>query len=168
MIVPLVYITYSLYHRYLFFRVTEQITNKLITEASNDITNIVKYKCGGKMTQLKLVDMSKDNTSKMLDQALSNFVQDFKIVELAPSSSPSLHEQKSIQKDPPLKVLKPKKKPGPAMQKRETMRRARSKNGILLSSLKKKIYHCNCIDCQAKRVAEGKPAYLGTAVPQLT
>ena len=80
----------------------------------------------------------------------------------------SLHKEISNQKDPtPLKV-KPKKKPGPAMQKRETMRRARNKNGILLSSLKKKIYHCNCIDCQAKRVAEGKPAYLGTAVPQLT
>ena len=46
------------------------------------------------------------------------------------------------------------------MQKRETLRRARNKNGILLSSLKKKIYHCNCVDCQAKRVAEGKPAYL--------
>ena len=72
----------------------------------------------------------------------------------------SLHKQKSNQKDPPLKV-KPKKKPGPAVQKRETMRRARNKNGILLSSLKKKIYHCNCIDCQAKRMAEGKPAYLG-------
>ena len=66
---------------------TEQITDELVKEASNNITNVVKYKCGGKTTHLKLVDMSKDNTSKILDQALSNFVQDFKIVELAPSST---------------------------------------------------------------------------------
>ena len=68
-----------------FFRMTEQITDELVKEASNDVTNVVKYKCGGKTTHLKLVDMSKDNTSKILDQALSNFVQDFKIVELTPS-----------------------------------------------------------------------------------
>ena len=61
--------------------------------------------------------------------------------------------------DPTAKPSK-KKRLSPAMQKRETLRRARNKNGILLSSLKKKIYHCNCVDCQAKRVAEGKPAYL--------
>ena len=61
--------------------------------------------------------------------------------------------------DPTAKPNK-KKRLSPAMQKRETLRRARNKNGILLSSLKKKIYHCNCVDCQAKRVAEGKPAYL--------
>ena len=69
----------------IFFRMTEQITDELVKEASNDVTNVVKYKCGGKTTHLKLVDMSKDNTSKILDQALSNFVQDFKIVELTPS-----------------------------------------------------------------------------------
>ena len=59
-----------------------------------------------------------------------------------------------------------KKKRSPAIQKREKMRRARNKNGILLSSLKKKIYHCNCIDCQAKRVKDGKPAYLGNFLNQ--
>jgi hypothetical protein len=65
-----------------------------------------------------------------------------------------------IKKEPKKQVQPKKKKMSPAMQKRETQRRARNKMGILMSSLKKKIYHCNCIDCQAKRVAEGKPAYL--------
>ena len=33
----------------------------------------------------------------------------------------------------------------------------RNSLGILLSSLKEKVYHCRCVDCQNERKAEGKP-----------
>ena len=41
--------------------------------------------------------------------------------------------------------------------RKEDDRRKRNGMGILLSSLKEKVYHCRCIDCQAERRAEGKP-----------
>jgi hypothetical protein len=41
--------------------------------------------------------------------------------------------------------------------KKEDERRKRNSLGILMSSLRKKVYHCRCVDCQAERKAEGKP-----------
>ena len=41
--------------------------------------------------------------------------------------------------------------------KKEDERRKRNSLGILLSSLREKVYHCRCIDCQEQRRVEGKP-----------
>lgn len=118
------------------YRATEQLTSDVIQDASNNISNLIKHKCNGNLTLLTSVDVTRENAE------LPAFVRD--MTQLAPSNG-----QKPA-----------KKKLSPAMQKRESLRRARNKNGILLSSLKKKIYHCNCIDCQSDRIALGKPAYL--------
>lgn len=108
----------------------------------------------GNPTLLNLTDVTKDNTKTLLNEELSKLVSDF--VSDLPQEKVANFEPNIISSPKSL----PKKKKSPAMQKRESLRRARNKNGILLSSLKKKIYHCNCIDCQAKRIKEGKPAYL--------
>ncbi len=42
-------------------------------------------------------------------------------------------------------------------RRRNEERRKRNGQGILLSSLKKKVYHCRCVDCQAERRAKGEP-----------
>ncbi|TRY71963.1 hypothetical protein TCAL_01142, partial [Tigriopus californicus] len=36
-------------------------------------------------------------------------------------------------------------------------RRKRNELGLLLSSLREKVYHCRCTDCQAERAAKGEP-----------
>ena len=48
------------------------------------------------------------------------------------------------------------KQPSPPAKK-EDERRKRNSLGILLSSLREKVYHCRCVDCQEERRAEGKP-----------
>ena len=138
---------------------TDQLTDELIKDATNDLTNVVKHKYNGNLTLLNSIDLSKDNTSNLLAHELSNFVQEFKTKPQTSSTNSNQNADDIEMSSKPKSKIK--KKRSPAIQKRENMRRARNKNGILLSSLKKKIYHCNCIDCQAKRVKEGKPAYLG-------
>ena len=44
-----------------------------------------------------------------------------------------------------------------AKKRREEERRKRNSAGLLLSSLKRKVYHCRCVDCQAERRAQGMP-----------
>ena len=104
----------------------------------------------GNPTLLRWLDVSKDNTQTLLDKELSKLVSEF--------------ENKKIAADSTMQQTMPEatKKSGnsPAKMKRQKLRRARTKNGLLISSLRKKIYHCNCIDCQAKRKSQGKPAYL--------
>lgn len=153
-------------------RVTDQLTTDLIKAASQDVANVMQHKCDGNPSRLTVIDFTKENTTTLLNQELSklvcdlvselpaaentpNYVGQYNLVSKNPGQEPA----SPIITDPTTKPNK-KKRLSPAMQKRETLRRARNKNGILLSSLKKKIYHCNCVDCQAKRVAEGKPAYL--------
>ena len=51
----------------------------------------------------------------------------------------------------------PTRKKCPAVAKKDIERSRRNKIGILVSSLRKKVYHCRCVDCQAKRRSEGKP-----------
>ena len=144
-------------------RMTDQIMDELIKDATNDLTNVVKHKYNGNLTMLNSIDLSKDTTSNLLAHELSNFVQEFKIIPQTSTNSNQNGDDIEISRKLKTKI---KKKRSPAIQKRENMRRARNKNGILLSSLKKKIYHCNCIDCQAKRVKDGKPAYLGKFLNQ--
>ena len=99
----------------------------------------------GNPSLLRWLDVSKDNTLSILDKELAKLVSEFETNFTASVSKPEAATKKS---------------PSPAKMKRQKLRRARTKNGLLISSLRKKIYHCNCIDCQAKRKAEGKPAYL--------
>ena len=118
------------------------------------------------------MDISKETTKSILNTELSRLAQDL-ITDLHPedqkipkfllttlptelpdgdNNSSSQSGIKMMEKAVKKVIPKPrKKKLSPAMQKRESMRRARNKNGILLSSLKKKIYHCNCVDCQVER-----------------
>ena len=96
---------------------------------------------------LRWLDVTKDNTETLLDQELSKLVSEFENKKIEPAATTA-------------KTSATKQNSSPAKMKRQKLRRARTKNGILLSSIRKKIYHCNCIDCQAKRVKEGKPAYL--------
>ena len=98
----------------------------------------------GNPSLLRWLDVSKDNTLSILDKELAKLVSEFETNFTASVSKPEAT----------------KKSPSPAKMKRQKLRRARTKNGLLISSLRKKIYHCNCIDCQAKRISEGKPAYL--------
>ena len=87
----------------------------------------------GNPTLLRWLDVSKDNTQTLLDKELSKLVSEF--------------ENKKIAADSTMQQTMPEatKKSGnsPAKMKRQKLRRARTKNGLLISSLRKKIYHCN-------------------------
>ena len=60
------------------------------------------------------------------------------------------------EKRPPA-VTAAAKQPSLPPAKKEDERRKRNSLGILLSSLREKVYHCRCVDCQEQRRAEGKP-----------
>ena len=104
----------------------------------------------GNPTLLRWLDVSKDNTQTLLDKELSKLVSEFENKKTPVAADSTLLQTPEATK----------KSNSPAKMKRQKLRRARTKNGLLISSLKKKIYHCNCIDCQAKRKSQGKPAYL--------
>ena len=75
--------------------------------------------------------------------------QEGKIEKTSPSINGDLQQGKKALSAKPVYIT--------AKKRREADRRKRNSAGLLLSSLKRKVYHCRCIDCQAERRAEGKP-----------